>query len=83
MCGVTLNNGGVLLSCSPLNPREDEEEEREHLIYVECNVSGRWPVGYGAYNMLIKKKQKTVLQLLHQIDVIKALLHPSHSYFQP
>ena len=51
MCEVTVNNGGVLLSCSALNTPEDEEEEREYLIYVQCKVSGRWPVGYGAYNM--------------------------------
>nr|XP_019934392.1 PREDICTED: nuclear receptor-interacting protein 3 isoform X1 [Paralichthys olivaceus] len=41
LCEVTVNNGGVLLSCSPLNSREDEEEEREYLIYVQCKCVGQ------------------------------------------
>ncbi|XP_071347470.1 nuclear receptor-interacting protein 3-like [Trachinotus anak] len=41
MCGVTTNNGGVLLSCSHLNSHEDEEEEEEDFIYVPCKYLGQ------------------------------------------
>ncbi|XP_044048333.1 nuclear receptor-interacting protein 3-like [Siniperca chuatsi] len=41
MCGVTPNNGGVLLSRTHLNSHEDEEEEEEDFIYVPCNCLGQ------------------------------------------
>ncbi|XP_045892844.1 nuclear receptor-interacting protein 3-like [Micropterus dolomieu] len=41
MCGVTPNNGGVLLTRDHLNSHEDEEEEEEGFIYVPCNCLGQ------------------------------------------
>ncbi|XP_022612073.1 nuclear receptor-interacting protein 3 isoform X2 [Seriola dumerili] len=40
MCGVTPNNGGVLLS-SHLNSHKDEEEEEENFIYVPSKCLGQ------------------------------------------
>ncbi|XP_041795714.1 nuclear receptor-interacting protein 3-like [Chelmon rostratus] len=41
MCGVTPNNGGLLLSCRHINSHEDEEEEEEDFIYVPCKCLGQ------------------------------------------
>ncbi|XP_074489849.1 nuclear receptor-interacting protein 3-like [Sebastes fasciatus] len=42
MCGVTPNNGGVLLRSTHFNSHEDEEEgEEEDFIYVPCKCLGR------------------------------------------
>ncbi|XP_041652273.1 nuclear receptor-interacting protein 3-like [Cheilinus undulatus] len=38
MCGVTQNNGGILLNCSRLNSNEEDEEDR---IYVPCKCLGQ------------------------------------------
>lgn len=38
MCGVTTNNGSVLLSSNHLNLHKDENEEDEDFIYVPCKV---------------------------------------------
>ncbi|XP_018549068.1 nuclear receptor-interacting protein 3 [Lates calcarifer] len=41
MCGVTPNNGGLLLSRSRFNSHEDEEEEEEDFIYVPGKCLGQ------------------------------------------
>ncbi|XP_051237687.1 nuclear receptor-interacting protein 3-like [Dicentrarchus labrax] len=40
MCGVTPNNGGVLLSCNHLNSHEENEEE-DDFMYVPCKCLGQ------------------------------------------
>ncbi|XP_040894889.1 nuclear receptor-interacting protein 3-like [Toxotes jaculatrix] len=41
MCGVTPNNGGILLRCSQLNLHDDEEEEEKDFIYVPGKCLGQ------------------------------------------
>ncbi|XP_073328863.1 nuclear receptor-interacting protein 3-like [Pagrus major] len=41
MCGVTPNNGDILLSCTHFSSNEDEEEEEDDFIYVPCKCLGR------------------------------------------
>ncbi|XP_035521209.1 nuclear receptor-interacting protein 3-like [Morone saxatilis] len=41
MCGVTANNGGVLLSCNRLNSHEEDEEEEDAFMYVPCKCLGQ------------------------------------------
>ncbi|KAF3706184.1 Nuclear receptor-interacting protein 3 [Channa argus] len=41
MCGVTPNNGGVVLSNNHLNSREDEGEEQDNFIHVPCKCLGQ------------------------------------------
>ncbi|XP_058500873.1 nuclear receptor-interacting protein 3-like isoform X1 [Solea solea] len=41
MCGVKANSGVVLLSCSHLNSREDDEEMEEDFIHVPCTCLGQ------------------------------------------
>ncbi|XP_036961967.1 nuclear receptor-interacting protein 3-like [Acanthopagrus latus] len=40
MCGVSPNNGQILLSCTHFNSNEDEEEEEEDFIYVPSKCLG-------------------------------------------
>ncbi|CAJ1056153.1 nuclear receptor-interacting protein 3-like [Xyrichtys novacula] len=41
MCGDTHNNGGVLLNCCHLHSNEDEEEDKDELIYVSGKCLGQ------------------------------------------
>ena len=54
MCGVSPNNGQILLSCTHFNSNEDEEEEEEDFIYVPSKVSlyhkVQWTVLYFGWN---------------------------------
>ncbi|KAK2842666.1 hypothetical protein Q5P01_012866 [Channa striata] len=41
MCGVTPNNGGVILSNNHFNSREDEGEEEDDFIHIPCKCLGQ------------------------------------------